>query len=96
MDGMNDPCRGALIGQAVGDALGCRCQLITCAKALPTGMRILMHCESGLGRTACMAAAYWIAKGLAADEAWSTTVEAVAVQATDVVGGISAAVGDHE
>jgi ADP-ribosylglycohydrolase/protein-tyrosine phosphatase len=37
--------------------------------ALPEGTRILMHCESGLGRTALMAAAYWIAKGLPADQA---------------------------
>jgi protein tyrosine/serine phosphatase len=28
-----------------------------------------MHCESGLDRTAFMAAAYWIAAGLAADTA---------------------------
>jgi protein-tyrosine phosphatase len=28
-----------------------------------------MHCESGLGSTAFMAAAYWIANGLAADDA---------------------------
>ena len=28
-----------------------------------------MHCESGLGRTAFMAAAYWIANGLTATEA---------------------------
>jgi hypothetical protein len=38
-------------------------------KALPSRTKILMHCESGLGRTAFMAAAYWIAKGLGIGEA---------------------------
>jgi protein tyrosine phosphatase (PTP) superfamily phosphohydrolase (DUF442 family) len=42
---------------------------IRCLKMLPSGTRVLMHCESGLGRTACMAAAYWIVKGLSAGEA---------------------------
>jgi protein-tyrosine phosphatase len=44
-------------------------EFIASVKALPEGTRTLMHCESGLGRTACMAAAYWIAKGLTAKEA---------------------------
>jgi protein-tyrosine phosphatase len=32
--------------------------------SLPDGTKVLVFCESGIGRTACMAAAYWIAKGL--------------------------------
>jgi protein-tyrosine phosphatase len=44
-------------------------EFIAFVRALPEGTRVLMHCESGLGRTACMAAAYWIAKGLPADDA---------------------------
>jgi protein-tyrosine phosphatase len=38
-------------------------------RALPKGIKILMHCESGLGRTAFMGAVYWIAKGLPASQA---------------------------
>jgi protein-tyrosine phosphatase len=44
-------------------------EFIALVSALPEETRVLMHCESGLGRTACMAAAYWIARGLAANEA---------------------------
>jgi atypical dual specificity phosphatase len=44
-------------------------EFITCVKALPRQVKILMHCESGLGRTAFMAAAYWIANGLTAEQA---------------------------
>ncbi len=44
-------------------------EFIASMRTWPRGTRILMHCESGLGRTALMAAAYWIAKGLQADEA---------------------------
>jgi ADP-ribosylglycohydrolase/protein-tyrosine phosphatase len=44
-------------------------EFIAFVNTLPAETRILMHCESGLGRTASMAAAYWIAKGLSADEA---------------------------
>ena len=44
-------------------------EFIAFVRALPGGTRVLMHCESGLGRTECMAAAYWIAKGLPQDEA---------------------------
>jgi protein-tyrosine phosphatase len=44
-------------------------EFITCLKVLPSGMRVLVHCESGLGRTACMAAAYWIAMRLSSREA---------------------------
>jgi protein tyrosine phosphatase (PTP) superfamily phosphohydrolase (DUF442 family) len=38
------------------------------AKA-PIDTMVLMFCQSGLGRSACMGAAYWIDKGVAADEA---------------------------
>lgn len=44
-------------------------EFIACTKALLVGTKILMHCESGLGRTALMAATYWIAKRLPASEA---------------------------
>jgi protein tyrosine phosphatase (PTP) superfamily phosphohydrolase (DUF442 family) len=52
-------------------------EFITCLKAQPKGLRVLMHCESGMGRTAFMAAAYWIAKGLAADNAITRVRKAV-------------------
>ena len=38
-------------------------------RALPEGTKMLVHCESGLGRSAFMGAVYWIAKGLTATEA---------------------------
>jgi ADP-ribosyl-[dinitrogen reductase] hydrolase len=44
-------------------------EFTTFVKSLPRGTKIVMHCESGLGRTASMAAAYWIEKGLSANEA---------------------------
>jgi ADP-ribosyl-[dinitrogen reductase] hydrolase len=44
-------------------------EFIASVNALPKRTKTVMHCESGLGRTTCMAAAYWIAKGLSADEA---------------------------
>jgi atypical dual specificity phosphatase len=44
-------------------------EFIAFVSAWPEGTRVLMHCESGLGRTACMAAAYWIANGQTADAA---------------------------
>lgn len=40
-----------------------------CLTALPKGTKILVFCESGLGRTAVMGAVYWIMKGLMASEA---------------------------
>jgi protein-tyrosine phosphatase len=44
-------------------------EFVKCMKLLPQGTRVLMHCESGLGRTACMVAAYWIASGMTAEQA---------------------------
>ena len=38
------------------------------AERLETG-GILVHCQGGLGRTGTMGAAYWIWKGLSAEEA---------------------------
>jgi len=35
----------------------------------PEGTKLLVFCQSGRGRTACMGAAYWIAKGLTASAA---------------------------
>src|SRR5262249_32898697 len=35
----------------------------------PEGTKILIHCESGLGRSAFMGAVYWMAKGLKASAA---------------------------
>jgi protein-tyrosine phosphatase len=35
----------------------------------PEGTKIVVFCESGQGRTACMGAAYWIAQGLQAHAA---------------------------
>jgi atypical dual specificity phosphatase len=35
----------------------------------PPGTRAVVHCQAGIGRTATFAAAYWIAKGLTAEEA---------------------------
>jgi protein-tyrosine phosphatase len=37
--------------------------------ALPKGTKVLVFCESGKGRTACVGAAYWIAKGLTTGQA---------------------------
>jgi protein-tyrosine phosphatase len=44
--------------------------------AFPERTKVLVFCESGLGRTACMGAAYWITKGLTASEAISRISEA--------------------
>jgi protein-tyrosine phosphatase len=38
-------------------------------QALPPGTKVLVFCESGLGRTAFMGAAYWVMKGLSSSEA---------------------------
>ena len=36
---------------------------------LPGGTKVLVFCQSGKGRTACMGAAYWISQGLTATAA---------------------------
>jgi protein tyrosine phosphatase (PTP) superfamily phosphohydrolase (DUF442 family) len=43
---------------------------------LPVGTKVLVFCESGKGRTACMAAAYWITKGLTVSAAITRISEA--------------------
>jgi protein-tyrosine phosphatase len=45
---------------------------------LPAGTKVVVFCESGLGRTACMGAAYWIMKGLTAGEAIERVRQTVA------------------
>jgi protein-tyrosine phosphatase len=44
--------------------------------SLPNGTKVLVFCESGKGRTACMAAAYWITKGLTSSKAIARVSEA--------------------
>src|SRR5262249_14892991 len=44
--------------------------------ALREGTKALVFCESGKGRTACMAAVYWIMKGHTASEAITRVSEA--------------------
>jgi protein-tyrosine phosphatase len=39
-------------------------EFIARLNAAPNGAKILVFCQSGKGRTACMGAAYWIAQGL--------------------------------
>ena len=43
---------------------------------LSEGTKVLVFCESGKGRTACMGAAYWITKGLTASAAITRISEA--------------------
>jgi protein-tyrosine phosphatase len=50
-------------------------------RALPGGTKMLLHCETGLGRSAFMGAVYWIAKGLSATEAIAR-VEQAGLEAT--------------
>jgi protein-tyrosine phosphatase len=38
-------------------------------RAIPKGTKVLLHCESGLGRSAFMGAVYWIANGHSVTEA---------------------------
>jgi protein-tyrosine phosphatase len=45
-------------------------------KGLPPEMKVVVFCESGLGRTACMGAAYWIMKGLTSNKAITRMSEA--------------------
>lgn len=56
-------------------------EFMTRLESLPPGTKVLVFCQSGKGRTACMGAAYWIAKGLTAS-ATITRISA-ACSATD-------------
>ncbi|MGH7847924.1 MAG: protein-tyrosine phosphatase family protein [Candidatus Binatia bacterium] len=42
---------------------------VACISKLAKRSKVLVFCQSGKGRTACMGAAYWIAKGLTASQA---------------------------
>ena len=50
---------------------------------LPKETKVLVFCDSGKGRTACMGAAYWITKSLTASDAIARVSEAC--RATDWV-----------
>jgi protein-tyrosine phosphatase len=52
------------------------CRFTAWMKTLPEGAKVLIHCESGLGRSAFMGAVYWIAKGLPANDAIARVGEA--------------------
>ncbi len=45
-------------------------------EAQPEGAKVIVHCQAGIGRTGTFAAAYWIAKGLSAEEALATVRQA--------------------
>jgi protein-tyrosine phosphatase len=45
-------------------------------EALPPGAKVLVFCESGLGRTAFMGAVYWVKKGLSSSDATTRINEA--------------------
>jgi protein-tyrosine phosphatase len=45
------------------------CDFTTQLKASQPGTKVLVFCESGLGRTAFMGAAYWMTKGLTSRDA---------------------------
>ena len=44
-------------------------EFTTTSGALSPGTKVVVFCESGLGRTSCMGAVYWIAQGLKAKQA---------------------------
>jgi protein-tyrosine phosphatase len=44
-------------------------ELTTRLEGMPSGAKLLVFCESGLGRTAFMGAAYWVDKGLSVNDA---------------------------
>jgi atypical dual specificity phosphatase len=44
-------------------------KFLSIVKATPISEKILVHCIGGCGRTGTMGAAYWICKGLPAEEA---------------------------
>jgi protein-tyrosine phosphatase len=56
---------------------------MTRLSGLPDGTKVLVFCESGIGRTACMAAAYWAVQGLTSSKAIARVSEACS--ATDRV-----------
>lgn len=58
-------------------------EFITNLNRFPQGTRLLVFCQSGLGRTAFMGAVYWIAKGLSSSDAIARVSEAC--RATDWV-----------
>jgi protein-tyrosine phosphatase len=45
-------------------------------RAIPPGTKLVVFCESGLGRTAFMGAVYWIARGLSSRDAIARVSEA--------------------
>jgi len=51
---------------------------MTLLETLPDETKVLVFCESGQGRTACMGAAYWINKRLSASDAIVRMSEACA------------------
>jgi protein tyrosine phosphatase (PTP) superfamily phosphohydrolase (DUF442 family) len=51
-------------------------ELTTRLEGMPSGAKLLVFCESGLGRTAFMGAVYWIAKGLSSSDAIARVSEA--------------------
>ena len=44
-------------------------QFVSLITGLPSGTKIIVHCEGGTGRTGTIAAAYWVAKGMTVSEA---------------------------
>jgi protein-tyrosine phosphatase len=57
------------------------CEFKARLTALRSGTKVLVFCESGVGRTAFMGAVYWVMKGLTASEAITRVSEATS--ATD-------------
>ena len=51
-------------------------EFTTTLGALAPGTKVVVFCESGLGRTSCMGAVYWIAQGLKASQAIARVNEA--------------------
>jgi protein-tyrosine phosphatase len=51
---------------------------VTWLTGLAEGTKVLVFCESGKGRTACMGAAYWITNGLTASAAITRISESCA------------------
>jgi protein-tyrosine phosphatase len=57
------------VGEGGAPSLDQLSELTARMRALPEGTKVLVHCESGLGRSAFLGAVYWVAKGLPASEA---------------------------